>query len=250
MDLEVKNMSIAVEVGLLSGKTATVEAGLDEDVRILQLRAQSALGVGRGRLLDSSGNVLDVRAPLKKARVQNGESLTLQISQVQVQAAVNAFAAILDDGSVVTWGHAEYGGDSSAVQDQLHNVRQIQSSEDAFAAILSDGTVVAWGHAKHGGDSGAVQNQLKNVQHIQASARAFAAMLGDGSVVTWGSAGFGGDSSAVQDQLNTVQQIQASYTAFAAVLGCGSVDLGSCWRRRRQQRCSRSAEEGATDPCI
>ena len=29
------------------------------------------------------------------------------------------FAAILEDGSVVTWGHANYGGDSSAVQHKL-----------------------------------------------------------------------------------------------------------------------------------
>ena len=38
------------------------------------------------------------------------------------KAAEYSFAAILGDGSVMTWGHAEYGGDSSAVQDQLKNV--------------------------------------------------------------------------------------------------------------------------------
>ena len=30
-----------------------------------------------------------------------------------------AFAAILCDGSVVTWGHDRHGGDSHAVQEQL-----------------------------------------------------------------------------------------------------------------------------------
>ena len=40
----------------------------------------------------------------------------------QIQASGSAFAAILDDGSVVTWGNAPVqGGDSSAVQDQLKN---------------------------------------------------------------------------------------------------------------------------------
>ena len=29
------------------------------------------------------------------------------------------FAAIIGDGSVVTWGNAALGGDSSAVQDQF-----------------------------------------------------------------------------------------------------------------------------------
>ena len=37
----------------------------------------------------------------------------------QIQASHQAFAAIRGDGSVVTWGSANYGGDSSAVQDQL-----------------------------------------------------------------------------------------------------------------------------------
>ncbi|CAE7947991.1 unnamed protein product, partial [Symbiodinium sp. KB8] len=39
----------------------------------------------------------------------------------QIQAALFAFAAILGDGSVVTWGHPAYGGDSSSVRDQLEN---------------------------------------------------------------------------------------------------------------------------------
>ena len=58
-----------------------------------------------------------------------------------------AFAAILGDGSVVTWGDADSGGDSSAVQDQLRDVQQIQASHTAFAAILGDGSVVTWGNA-------------------------------------------------------------------------------------------------------
>ena len=37
------------------------------------------------------------------------------------------------------------GGDSSQVQDQLHDVIAIQAAEFAFAAILSNGSVVSWG---------------------------------------------------------------------------------------------------------
>ena len=80
-----------------------------------------------------------------------------------------AFAALLGDGSLVTWGKAGCGGDSSAVQEQLKNVQQIQAASEAFAAILGDGSVVTWGNAGDGGDSSAVQEQLKNVQQIQAS---------------------------------------------------------------------------------
>eukprot|EP00439_Symbiodinium_sp_Y106_P084949 s112_g27.t1 len=183
-------MSITVEVTLLSGKKSKMRASLGEKVQALQLRAQMMLEVGKGRLLDSSGKVLDAGAQIQQARVQNGDSLTLQINRVQVCAAEVAFAAVLGDTSVVTWGHSSHGGDSSAVQDQLKNVQQIQVTAEAFAAILGDGSVLTWGSPAHGGDSSAVKDQLQNVQQVQATARgdrlsaAFAAILGDGSVVT------------------------------------------------------------------
>ena len=82
----------------------------------------------------------------------------------QIQATERAFAAILADGSVVTWGLAEYGGDSSAVRDQLRGVQQIQATGfGAFAAILADGSVVTWGDEDFGGDSSSVRDQLKGV---------------------------------------------------------------------------------------
>ena len=42
----------------------------------------------------------------------------------QLHATGEAFAAVLDDGSVVTWGNPESGGDSGVVMPQLKNVRQ------------------------------------------------------------------------------------------------------------------------------
>ena len=73
------------------------------------------------------------------------------------------FAAILEDGSVVTWGDADSGGDSSAVRDQLRGVQQIQATAGAFAAILADGSVVTWGDRRRGGDSSAVGHELRFV---------------------------------------------------------------------------------------
>ena len=37
----------------------------------------------------------------------------------EIQAAQAALAAIPDDGSVVTWGHSDEGGDSRQVREQL-----------------------------------------------------------------------------------------------------------------------------------
>ena len=70
----------------------------------------------------------------------------------------------------MTWGHADYGGDLSAVQGQLTNVQQVQASLDAFASVLGDESIVTWGSAGFGGDGSAVQGQLQNVQQVQASA--------------------------------------------------------------------------------
>ena len=51
----------------------------------------------------------------------------------QIQATRCSFAAILGDGSAVTWGNAGGRGNSSAVQHQLKNVQLIQSSDDSHA---------------------------------------------------------------------------------------------------------------------
>ena len=186
-------MSISVHVHLLSGKSVILATEPEESVTSLCQRAQKALGVGKGRLLTASGDAL-AEGAVKRARLQDNDLLTLHVGQVRLRAlqsrrtVASAFAALLGDGSVVTWGGAQIGGDSSAVQDQLKNVQQVQASSGAFAAIRADGSVVTWGHAVYGGDSSAVQAQLKNVQRLQASSYAFAAIRADGSVVTWGQA--------------------------------------------------------------
>ena len=76
----------------------------------------------------------------------------------QICSTGRAFAAILADGKVVTWGRPDRGGDSSGVQDQLRHVQQICGSTGA--AILADGSMMAWGNPDHGGDSSRVQDQL------------------------------------------------------------------------------------------
>ena len=209
-------MSITLQVSLLSGATVSIATGLDVDVGVFKRRAERALSVGKGRLIHSSGSLLDEAKTIGDCQLCHEDTLNLHMWPIailatgDVQRDISAFAVILGDGSVVTWGDGDCGGDTSTVQDQLKNVQQIQASRRSFAAILADGSVVTWGSASYGGDSSAVQDQLKNAQQIQSCQLAFAAILADGSVVTWGSASYGGDSSAVQDQLRNVQQIQAS----------------------------------------
>ena len=218
-----KELRFAVDVTLISGQRVSLEADLAASVHSLAERARRELGVGRGRLFSSYGSVLDGDAKLGEAKLQTGDCLTLQVGALRICSGNLCFAAILGDGSVVTWGSARCGGDSSSATEQLKNVQHIQASDAAFAAILADGSVFTWGSADCGGDSSSVQDQLKNVRQIQATDQAFAAILTDGSVVTWGCALYGGDSSSVEEQLKNVQHIQASDAAFAAILADGSV---------------------------
>ncbi|TAN49457.1 MAG: tandem-95 repeat protein, partial [Methylococcaceae bacterium] len=143
----------------------------------------------------------------------------------------DAFAVIKDDGSVVTWGDSDTGGDSSAVANQLNgaiDVTQIYSTLHAFAALRADGSVVTWGSSADRGaipmDSSAVANQINgaiDVTQIYSTYDAFAALRSDGSVVTWGNG-----SSAVANQINgaiDVTQIYSTDDAFAALRSDGSV---------------------------
>ena len=113
--------------------------------------------------------------------LRNGTMAVLHIS-----ATDNAFAAILEDGTVVAWGDRSCGGDCSKVAWELVNVQQIEGAEAAFAAIQQDGHVVTWGAPHGGGNSRGVQNALVGVRAIRSTTLAFAAIRHDGHVVTWG----------------------------------------------------------------
>ena len=215
-------LHINVQITLLNGHAYEIQSLLpSSSVRVLRMAAQRAFGQKHLRLITGEKRVLvNFEQTLQEAQIKDGECLTVLVLQPQLAATREAFALWCHgDSAIITWGGADFGGDSSAVQYQLRGVQQIQATLRAFAAILADGSVVTWGHQRYGGDSSAVQDQLRGVQQIQASQSAFAAILSDGSAVTWGDQGCGGDSSEVQDQLRGVQQIQVATSAFAAILG-------------------------------
>ena len=143
--------TITLHVGLLSGRTVQIETGLDIEVGVFNRRAQRALSVRQARLVHSSGSVLDDAKTIGDCELRNEDFLSLQITPIIICATralhAAAFAVVLGNGSVVTWGNAACGGGSSAVQGQLKNVRHIQAVMCAFAAILADGSVVTWGTA-------------------------------------------------------------------------------------------------------
>ena len=86
-------------------------------------------------------------------------------------------AQVKADGSVVTWGIAQCGGDSSSVAAELSaGVDTVVASRFAFAALKRDGSVVTWGDPFGGGNSTDVAAQLLGgVRTVVGTAGAFAA---------------------------------------------------------------------------
>ena len=86
----------------------------------------------------------------------------------QIEGKDTVFAALLGDGSVVTWGtfHEEESGPWIEVPAQLTDVQSIHSTGDAFATLHRDGTVSTWGGSRFGADSRQVQSRLRDVETV------------------------------------------------------------------------------------
>lgn len=67
---------------------------------------------------------------------------------------------------MITWGDPDWGGDSKAVENELHDIVKIYSNDFAFAALRKDGKVITWGASDVGGDSSKVADKLNNIKTI------------------------------------------------------------------------------------
>ncbi len=104
----------------------------------------------------------------------------------EITSNFGAYAALLNNGNVITWGHVESGGETRSISNDLTNVVKIYATQFAFAALKRDGTVVTWGDKDYGGDASSVQSELNDVVSISASTTRFAAIKKDSTAVIWG----------------------------------------------------------------
>ena len=154
-------------------------------------------------------------------------------SVIDIFSTDGAFAALKEDGSVITWGagrnffqhfpEVAHGGNSNLI-DLQGNVKKIFSNSTAFAALKNDGSVVTWGHKYQGGDSSSVSNDLTgNVTDIASNEAGFAAIKDDGSVVIWGEYNNRKFNSTLGAPQNVIDLV-ASKQSFAALQRDGSVN--------------------------
>ena len=88
---------------------------------------------------DTAGGDGSVRNWYGKFISSVGDKLDGTVDVVQVFSTGGAFAALREDGSIVTWGSSDYGGDSSAVADKLQDVVAISDiySNDSVNRTVS-----------------------------------------------------------------------------------------------------------------
>jgi len=198
------------DAAILSNKTEVGLAFADAGLNDVALAKEVMAGVGADaesvqRALESveSHSLYFVPDdPMEQRRAYDGK-------YPGMLANYYAYAALKSDGTVVTWGDPNGGGESSAVAESLRDVKAVYSNMKAFAALKKDGTVVAWGDPTCGGDTSYVMNDLTGIKAVYATQEAFAALKRDGTVVTWGNTESGGDSSVVSDRLNNVIEISS-----------------------------------------
>ena len=162
-----------------------------------------------------------------------------------IYSSQHAYAALKSDGSVLVWGNPAYGGNASAIQNQLVNVSEMVANRGGFAALKKDGTVVtwegrfddipsdgeAWEHSKHpdGGRKKVnlvdLNTQGVRVTKIFAGEWAFVALKDNGTIVTWGYREAGADTVAARAAIgsDSVSEIVPSRGAFAVLKSNGSV---------------------------
>jgi len=131
---------VRVSVVLMDGSTVLDNVPLQpgDTVQSLRVQVARALEYQKFKLLSSGGLVLVDTMTIESIGIVDGEQVTVvKVAMLGIfSVALGAFAAVKGDGSVVTWGDANYGGNCDAVQEQLvADVQHVYSTDSAFAAV-------------------------------------------------------------------------------------------------------------------
>lgn len=125
-----------------------------------------------------------------------------------------AFAALNKDGSIISWGHTDFGGSGAPTGT---GYSKIYSTNSAFAALKSDGSISVWGDSSNGGSSAPTGTGFTK---IFSTATAFAAIKSDGSVSVWGDSNNGGSGAPTGTGFT---KIFSNETTFVGLNTDGSV---------------------------
>ena len=117
-------MALEVSLSTLAGEVHKLKIEQTCTIGDLRQRARELFGRPVQTMISEQGYVLSP----PKGIIGDSQIIQNCVIQVVFGNAFTvfsnhfAFAVVKEDGSVVTWGFADYGGDSTVVQDQLANV--------------------------------------------------------------------------------------------------------------------------------
>ena len=98
-----------------------------------------------------------------EGKIKNLKSFLKDKKAVDIAATNNCYAIVLEDGSIVVWGAAEYGEKDVPAAPAGEKYVKVVAGTRHFIAVTDKGTVVGWGHDDHGQISGVVGMTTDNV---------------------------------------------------------------------------------------
>mgnify|MGYP000367811441 CR=1 FL=1 len=175
----------------------------------------------------------------------NETGATSKVTAEKITSTRHAFASLLSDDTVITWGRATSGGDSSSVQHLLVDIVDIFAGSGSFAALKEDGTVVTWGNniVNNAED---VQSELYDIVKI-VPGPGYAALRSDKTVITWGNSNSPEEFSIITG----VEALVASAGSFSAIQTDGTVvSWGGLYQMDGEYGNYEEYEELAKDPVL
>jgi hypothetical protein len=128
---------LTISVLLLSGRMIVSSVHVRPEQVIADVVTMASDALGAPCMLCSPGfHVFANTSTIAECGLEDGAVITaigLSLPRICTSKDAHAFAALRVDGSVITFGNAQCGGDSSAVKEQLvAGVQQVIANENAL----------------------------------------------------------------------------------------------------------------------
>ncbi len=111
----------------------------------LMLMQDGTITGGQSLALNMVSAYSSAEGQIKNLKSHFGDKKALDIA-----ATSNCYAAVMDDGSIVAWGAAEYGEKDVPAAPEGEKYVQVSAGTRHFVALTDKGTVMSWGHNDYG----------------------------------------------------------------------------------------------------
>lgn len=137
------NMNSQLSLKELSNKfTEGVQKVVFSNYYALVLREDGTVSGGQ----TLSFNMVSATSSAEEEPIKNLRSYMKDRKALDIAASNNCYAIVLDDGSIVAFGAAEYGEKDVPAAPEGEKYVSVTAGTRHFIAVTDQGTVVSWGH--------------------------------------------------------------------------------------------------------